>query len=142
MSVAARVAAKLMASHCGHPGCTIGAHHAEVDHLDEWQRDNGPTDVANSNIRCRRHNPLKHRLGLIDRRTTTGQVITFRRDGTPMLPVGCRLPQFEPHHDTDLDHDDLDVDRDDLELSSIETRCRTLQRVVNDLQAQMTSTAA
>ena len=33
---AARVAAKLMACHCGHPGCTISAHFAEVDHLDEW----------------------------------------------------------------------------------------------------------
>ena len=43
---AARVAAKLMACHCGHPGCTVGAHYAEVDHLDEWDRDGGATDVG------------------------------------------------------------------------------------------------
>ena len=97
---AARVAAKLMACHCGHPGCTVSAHYAEVDHLDEWDRDGGATDVANAGIRCRSHNPLKHRLGLVDRRAKSGQVVTFRRDGTPMLPVGCRLPEFEPD-----DHD-------------------------------------
>ena len=93
---AARVAAKLMACHCGHPGCTVGSHYADVDHLDEWHRDNGSTDVDNSYIRCRSHNPFKHRLGLVDRRSKSGQVVTFRRDGTPMLPVGCRLPEFEP----------------------------------------------
>ena len=93
---AARVAAKLMATHCGQPGCTVGVRYAEVDHLREWHRDGGPTDVANSTIRCHSHNPTKHRLGLIDRRAKSGQVVTFRRDGTPMLPVGCRLPEFEP----------------------------------------------
>ena len=61
---AARVAAKLMATHCGQPGCTVGARYAEVDHLDEWHRDGGATDIANSNIRCHSHNPTKHRLGL------------------------------------------------------------------------------
>jgi len=88
----ARTAVKLMASHCGHRGCTVGSRHADIDHIDEWERDDGRTDVINGHPRCNGHNVVKTRLGLIDRRTPGGRLITYRRDGTPMLPVGCRAP--------------------------------------------------
>ena len=146
---AARVAAKLMACHCGHPGCTIGAHYAEVDHLDEWHRDGGATDVANSGIRCRSHNPIKHRLGLVDRRSKTGQVVTFRRDGTPMLPVGCRLPEFEPdpeeseHEGSEFEvHDEFADYRLDTDVPLIEARLRIMKRLVADLEQELERQAA
>ena len=109
---AARLAAKLMATHCGHPGCIVGAHYAEVDHVDEWDRDGGPTNVSNAGIRCHSHNPEKHRLGLVDRRARSGQIVTFRKDGTPMLPVGCRLPEFgqPPPTDRQPEADDGECD--------------------------------
>ena len=93
---AARTAVKLMESHCGHFGCRVSSHHAQIDHMDEWDRDHGPTDVENGRPRCNGHNPEKTRLGLVDRRTRGGRIITYRRDGSPMLPVGCRGPDEEP----------------------------------------------
>ncbi len=89
---AARTAVKLAQSHCGHPGCTVGSRHADIDHVDEWDRDDGRTDVDNGRVRCSSHNRVKTRLGLVDRRTRGGHVITYRRDGSAMLPVGCRQP--------------------------------------------------
>ena len=89
---AARTAVKLMESHCGHPGCTVGSRHADIDHMDEWDRDDGRTDVDNGRVRCSSHNRVKTRLGLIDNRTRGGRIITYRRDGSAMLPVGCRAP--------------------------------------------------
>ncbi len=68
--------------------------------MDEWDRDDGRTDVDNGRPRCNGHNREKTRLGLVDRRTHGGRIITYRRDGTAMLPVGCRAP------DTDGDGDE------------------------------------
>ena len=130
-----------MACHCGHPGCTVSAHFAEVDHLDEWHRDGGATDIANAGIRCRSHNPTKHRLGLVDRRSKSGQVVTFRRDGTPMLPVGCRLPEFEP----DADRLDEMVSSDNVAddaTSLIEEGCLLLKQVLHELEQQLEAMAA
>lgn len=93
---AARTAVTLMESHCGHLGCTVSSRHAQIDHMDEWVRDHGRTDVENGRPRCNGHNPEKTRLGLVDRRTRGGRIVTYRRDGTPMLPVGCRAPDEEP----------------------------------------------
>ena len=39
--------AKLMGRRCNHPGCTVRANVAEIDHLDEWDRDDGQTELAN-----------------------------------------------------------------------------------------------
>lgn len=93
---AARTAVKLMESHCGHFGCTVSSRHAQIDHMDEWDRDHGDTNVRNGRPRCNGHNPEKTRLGLVDRRTRGGRIVTYRRDGTPMLPVGCRTPDEDP----------------------------------------------
>ena len=84
--------AKLMGRRCNHPGCTVPAALADVDHLDEWDGADGPTDLANSGIRCNSHNRYKHRAGLRVRRDRRGRMITYRPDGTPMLPVGRTPP--------------------------------------------------
>jgi hypothetical protein len=89
---AARTAVKLMEHHCGHLGCTVSSSHADIDHMDEWDRDDGRTDVDNGRPRCNGHNREKTRLGLVDRRIRGGRIVTYRRDGTAMLPVGCRAP--------------------------------------------------
>jgi hypothetical protein len=113
----ARTAVKLMASHCGHPGCTVGSRHAHIDHMNEWDRDNGCTDVENGRPRCSSHNPTKTRLGLVDKRTRSGRIITYRRDGSPMLPVGCRPPDDD---DPEAEHpDDVGLARFIREISSI-----------------------
>ena len=113
---AARTAVKLMASHCGHLGCTVGSRHAHIDHMNEWDRDDGRTDVENGRPRCSSHNPTKTRLGLVDKRTRGGRIITYRRDGSPMLAVGCRPPDDDP----DADHpDDVGLARAIREILSI-----------------------
>lgn len=117
---AARTAVKLMASHCGHLGCTVSSHHADIDHMDEWDRNNGRTDLDNARPRCGGHNREKTRLGLVDKRTAGGRIITYRRDGTAMLPVGCRAP--------DDDVDDPDADDIDIALTRIVRELGVLRR--------------
>jgi hypothetical protein len=87
---AARDAAKLMASTCDHPGCSVAVTFAQVDHMVEWC-DDGVTDPENSSIACGRHNPTKHTHYRV-RRTDRGYVVYHRRDGTPMLAAGRRHP--------------------------------------------------
>jgi hypothetical protein len=111
----AREAVRLMARHCGQPGCTVKASFAQVDHLDEWDRDDGPTDLANAGIECGHHNRHKHRSGLRVRRDWQGRLITFRANGSPMLPVG-RTPPTESDFFTDLEIDELVRDRLTAEL--------------------------
>ena len=95
---AARQAAKLMARHCDHPGCSVAGTYAEVDHMNEWAEHHGTTDPANSTIACHHHNPIKHRHYRV-KRTTNGHVIYHRRDGTPMLAAGRRHPDQLPETD-------------------------------------------
>jgi hypothetical protein len=42
---------------CLWPGC--GHHRTQLDHIDEWQRDRGPSDLANTSWFCAFHNALK-----------------------------------------------------------------------------------
>lgn len=86
----ARIAAKLLATHCDHPGCVVKAEYAEVDHVHEYA-DGGATDQDNAEIECNRHNRTKARLRLTSKRDTTGKRVHYRADGSPMIPVGQRL---------------------------------------------------
>jgi hypothetical protein len=90
----ARDAAKLLARRCQHPGCIVRPQFADVDHLDEWARDLGPTDQRNSGIGCRSHNRFKTRERWRVRRDETGRRLNIRPDGTVVLPVGARVPDF------------------------------------------------
>lgn len=91
----ARTALKLLIRHCDHVGCDIGAERLHIDHLDEWVRDNGTTDLDNGRLKCSGQNRNKNRLGLTEKRDRYGKVIQFRRDGTSIAPVGQRL-RLEP----------------------------------------------
>lgn len=87
----ARQMALLLAHSCDHLGCTVPARLCQVDHLAEWERDDGGTDQANSKPRCNTHNPLKSAHRLRSKRDEFGNVVDFRHDGTAMVPVGRRL---------------------------------------------------
>jgi hypothetical protein len=92
----ARDMALLLAHSCGHLGCTVPADRCDVDHLAEWERDDGGTDQTNALPRCSAHNPWKTANGIRSRRNQHGDVIDIRLDGTPMTPIGRRVLDNEP----------------------------------------------
>lgn len=64
---------------CLWPGC--GHRRTEIDHLQEWHRDDGPSDLANAGWLCPRHNRWKtrgHRVW----RDRDGVWHTYRPDGS------------------------------------------------------------
>ncbi|MEP6295895.1 MAG: DUF222 domain-containing protein [Ilumatobacter sp.] len=91
----ARDAAKLLVKRCEHPGCLLPTKFCDVDHAEEWDRDDGPTDQANSGIRCNPDNRAKTRHKWRTKRATNGKTYTIREDGTVMLPIGARQPVFD-----------------------------------------------
>ena len=98
---AAREALKVMIDGCEHVGCDIRPTSCQIDHIDEWIRDGGTTDVANGALKCSTQNRHKHRLGITEARDANGTLVQYRRDGTPILPVGRRLrthPSGRRHH--------------------------------------------
>jgi hypothetical protein len=90
----ARTAATMLTTHCTHPGCTLPATWCDIDHADEWARDNGRTDQANADIRCNTHNVFKHQHRWRTRTDTTGRPYSIRADNTIVLPVGERPPDL------------------------------------------------
>jgi hypothetical protein len=99
---AAREAAKLLVAWCEHPGCNLPVQLCQVDHSHEWY-EMGRTDQNNSGIQCPGHNRDKHRTRRRVKRSNGGRNYTLRPDGTIILPVGCRPPDFD---DADADADD------------------------------------
>lgn len=98
----ARQAAKLLLRRCEHAGCELPADWCDVDHADEWDRDHGRTDQSNAAVLCRTHNNAKYRHRWRTRRARNGSSYTIRADGTVVLPVGARAPEFAHP----ADHDD------------------------------------
>jgi hypothetical protein len=90
----ARIAATMLTTHCTHPGCNLPATWCDIDHADEWARDNGRTDQANADIRCNTHNVFKHQHRWRTRTDTTGRPYSIRADNTIVLPVGERPPDL------------------------------------------------
>jgi hypothetical protein len=84
---AAREAARLLATRCECPGCTVKKRFAQIDHLHE-HADGGGTDIANAAVVCGRHNRFKSKHGLVAIRRPDGQLNWYRRDGTQMSSVG------------------------------------------------------
>ncbi len=109
----ARFAAQLSASRCEHVGCDLPADFCDVDHVDEWDRDNGPTDQRNAAVLCGFDNNDKHRSRWRTRRATNGCSYTFDTDGVILLPVGARPPNFSDdiaESGADPDADPVDPD--------------------------------
>lgn len=123
-----RVAAKLLIKRCEYIGCELPAEWCDVDHVDEWDRNRGPTNQRNAALLCRSDNLDKHRNGWRTKRARNGCSYTFDRSGTILLPVGARPPQFSDdqdhtnHPEETIDvHDDVhDVD-DPEEIARITT---------------------
>ena len=86
-----RDAVRHSAHRCSHPGCTIPATLAQIDHLDEYNGRGGQTDTTNGDPRCGTHNRLKNQ-GYRTRRDNSGRIITYRPDGTPITPAGQSTP--------------------------------------------------
>jgi hypothetical protein len=91
----ARDVARLLGHHCDQPGCTVDASKCDIDHLAEWVRDGGLTDLDNAGLRCNSDNRSKRRLGLRVTRDARGRPHTQRADGTWMHPVGQRQLHLE-----------------------------------------------
>ncbi len=96
----ARSAAKLLIKRCEHIGCELPADFCDVDHVDEWDRNGGTTDQRNAAILCRFHNNDKHRSRWRTKRARNGCSYTVSSDGTVLMPVGARSPEFD--HPDDL----------------------------------------
>jgi hypothetical protein len=97
---ASREALKVMIDSCEHIGCDIRPTSCQIDHISEWVRDGGATDLANGAVKCGGQNRNKHRLGITEARDANGTLVQYRPDGTPILPVGRRLRQHEPGSET------------------------------------------
>lgn len=69
-------------AHCRGPGCDVDPAHCEAHHLDEWERDDGPTDLDNGALFCRGHcHRLLHEGGWIVTGNPDGQLDFRDREG-------------------------------------------------------------
>ena len=96
----ARIAATLLERTCNHTGCEIPADRSQIDH-NQSHTDGGPTDQHNAVPMCGPHNRFKYRNGWRTRRADNGRIYNIRSDGTLVLFVGERPPQFtieDDHH--------------------------------------------
>jgi hypothetical protein len=90
----AREAAQMLVTTCTHRGCDIPATLCDVDHRKEWAGDDGPTDQANAMPLCGSHDRWKHANNIRSRRASSGRLFLIRPDGTAVLPVGAREPDW------------------------------------------------
>lgn len=97
---AAREVLTLMLDGCEHLGCPVRPTSCQLDHIREWVRDAGRTDLANGALKCRAQNRAKHRLGISEARDANGTLVQYRADGTPIIPVGRRLRPHQPDQPT------------------------------------------
>lgn len=79
-------------AHCRGPGeCTIGPEHCEAHHLDEWDRDDGDTDLDNGALFCRTHcHRMLHEGGWTVEGDPNGELRFYDRSGAY---VGSSFPK-------------------------------------------------
>ena len=70
--------------HCVFAGCYAPTHWCDVHHVDEWARDEGPTNPDNSALLCELHHTKVHH-GFRVERQPDGRWRTWRPDGTEIL---------------------------------------------------------
>ena len=90
----ARDAAQLLVTTCTHRGCDVPATLCDVDHRRPWASNGGPTDQANAMPLCGPHDRWKHTTKIRSRRASSGQLFLIKPDGTTILPVGAREPDW------------------------------------------------
>lgn len=82
-------------AHCRGPGgCKVDPAHCESHHLDEWHRDDGPTDLDNGALFCRGHcHRMLHEGGWTVTGDANGKLDFFDRDGRHL---GSSTPHERP----------------------------------------------
>jgi hypothetical protein len=78
----ARLAVQLRDQQCFHPSCLACGRGLQIDHTDEWVRDNGSTNPGNGAAGCGHHNRWKHHHEVTARRNPDGTWTLTRPDGT------------------------------------------------------------
>ena len=70
-------------AHCRGPcDCTVGPDHCEGHHLDEWERDDGPTDIDNGALFCRTNcHRMLHEGGWTVEGDPNGELRFYDRSG-------------------------------------------------------------
>ena len=82
-------------AHCRGPGCRVDPAHCEAHHLDEWERDDGPTDLDNGALFCRGHcHRMLHEGGW----TITGNPNGNSTSTTATAIWSASAHQTNPHH--------------------------------------------
>lgn len=80
---AQRRALRAMYRTCAIEGCNVGFDHCKIHHIRWWDRDRGPTDIANMGPLCSRHHHLVHEGGWLLSLDPTTRVLTVTRpDGS------------------------------------------------------------
>jgi hypothetical protein len=83
-------------AHCRGPGCAVDPAHCEAHHLDEWERDDGPTDLANGALMCRGNcHRMLHEGGWTVTGNPDGQLDFYDRAGQH-LGSSTPHPRTEP----------------------------------------------
>jgi hypothetical protein len=90
----AREAARLLVTSCTHRGCDIPTTLCDVDHRNEWASQSGTTNQANAMPLCGPHDRWKHANHIRSRRATSGRLFLIKPDGTTVLPIGAREPDW------------------------------------------------
>ena len=94
-----RLAATLLERFCQHGGCEVPADRCQIDH-NESHSAGGRTDQSNAGPECGPHNLHKYAHGWRTRRADNGRIYNLRSDGTLVLFIGERPPEF---HRADID---------------------------------------
>ncbi len=83
---------------CAYPGCAMPARYTDLHHLTWWDRDRGPTDVANGCQLCNFHHHEVHRRDVRITRNARGALVFTFPDGRVAVggakdePLTCTDP--------------------------------------------------
>jgi hypothetical protein len=67
---------------CAFPGCDRPPSWCQIHHILQWERDHGPTDLANGAPLCTHHHHACHEGGFTIKADHQGNLTFFRPDGS------------------------------------------------------------